>query len=419
MLKNIYYNITSGKEQLLNIIGILLSVYPLFFLLGSLLINLNTILITILFIFYLIKYKQLNLIKNHFFILLSLLWISFVINLYFSLNFDNSLSRTFGFLRFIFLVFAIKFFFEKSNDYIKNFVLYIWLFTFFIISLDLIFEYLFGYNTLGYKSYMPGRLAGFLNQELKIGNIYSSFFLLCAVTIFYRTNNIFYTYCFIIFAIFVSLIIGERSNFLRVISMSLFFLFFFGEKNLLRKLSTFFVILILTLSFITFNKEYKKRFYGQFIQLIIKYKNPIEVINNTVYGANFDRAIKIFQHNKTFGVGIKNFRIESNKPKYGNKNLIFNDQGAATHPHQIHLEILSETGLFGYIIFLVFLILSIYFSLKKFKESNNYFILASSAYFIFSLFPLIPSGSFFTTYGATMLWINYGLMSVDYKKNIT
>ena len=71
-----------------------------------------------------------------------------------------------------------------------------------------------------------------------------------------------------------------------------------------------------------------------------------KIINNTVYGANFDRAIKIYQSNKLFGVGIKNFRIESGNPKYKNSALKFNDQAATTHPHQIHLEILSETGLF-------------------------------------------------------------------------
>jgi len=414
MLTSSFYN-KSEKSYIINIIGLLISIYPLCFLLGSLLININTIVICILFLFSTIKNKNFDFIKNKFFILIFLLWISFIINLYFSSNFDNSLTRSIGFLRFLFLVLAIKFFFENSNKNIKNLVLYIWLISFFIISFDLIFEYIFGFNTLGFKSYMPGRLAGFLNEELKIGNIYCGFYLLCSVTIFYKSKNTTYTYFFIIFAIFISLIIGERSNFIKVILMSIFFIFFFGNKNLIKKFLVFFLISTITFSFIMFNEEYKKRFYGQFIKPIIKYKNPITFVNNTVYGANFDRAIKIFQSNKLFGVGIKNFRIESNKAKYHNKDLRFNKQGAATHPHQIHLELLSETGIFGYFVFLVFLILSIIFALKKFLESNNYFILSSTTYFIFALIPLIPSGSFFTTYVATMLWINYGFMSSELK----
>ena len=70
-------------------------------------------------------------------------------------------------------------------------------------------------------------------------------------------------------------------------------------------------------------------------------------------------AIKIYQSNKLFGVGI-NFRIESGNPKYKNSAIKFNDQAATTHPHQIHLEILSETGLFGYLFFIIFIVSTIF-----------------------------------------------------------
>ena len=39
-----------------------------------------------------------------------------------------------------------------------------------------------------------------------------------------------------------------------------------------------------------------------------------------------DRAIKIYQSNKLFGVGIKNFRTESSNPRYKNKALRFNKE---------------------------------------------------------------------------------------------
>ena len=65
--------------------------------------------------------------------------------------------------------------FEK-NKY-EKILFKIWFVIFIITTLDLIFEYIFGYNSLGFKSYMPGRLSGFLNQELKIGNYYYGFIL--------------------------------------------------------------------------------------------------------------------------------------------------------------------------------------------------------------------------------------------------
>ena len=138
-----------------------------------------------------------------------------------------------------------------------------------------------------------------------------------------------------------------------------------------------------------------------------------KIINNTVYGANFDRAIKMYQSNKLFGVGIKNFRIESGNPKYKNSALKFNDQAATTHPHQIHLEILSETGLFGYLFFIIFIVSTIFLALKNFQKEKNLYVLAGLLYFIFSLMPLIPSGSFFTTFGATLFWINYSFLTLE------
>ena len=204
---------------------------PLSFLLGSLIINLNTLIIILLFVFHSIKEKDFLFIKDKFFILITLLWLTFIVNLYFSSNFENSITRSFGFFRFIILVVAIKLFFDYANEKQKKILILAWLFVFCVVSIDLIYEYIFGVNTLGFKSYMPGRLASFLNEELKIGQLYCAFFLICAVTIFKNTKNVYYLYFFIIFSIFISLFIGERSNFIRVFMMSACFLFFFENKT--------------------------------------------------------------------------------------------------------------------------------------------------------------------------------------------
>jgi len=82
----------------------------------------------------------------------------------------------------------------------------------------------------------------------------------------------------------------------------------------------------------------------------------------------------------------------------------------STHPHQIHLEFLSETGLFGYSIFLIFIILSIFLSIKSNLKNKNVFQFSGILFVIFSLLPLIPTGSFFSTYSSGLFWINYSLM---------
>ena len=415
-------NIRFNDERLLVLSGVLMAIYPICFLVGSMLINLNTFIICVIFVVFSVKKKNFFIFKNKYFILLVLLWISFLINLIFSSNFENSLSRVLGFARFIFLVASIKIFFEISSSKLQKTVFKIWVITFITISFDLIFEYFTGFNMLGFSSPMPGRLSGFLNQELKIGHFYSAFFLICSASIlaFTKKNNL--LFLFILFAIVVSILIGERSNFIRVLFMSIFFIFLFDNKNFIKKIIALLITTLFITLFISSNDQYNKRFWGQFLKPVllgdvktdkieIKGKfNLKEIINYTVYGANYNRGYRVYLDNKLFGVGIKNYRNESNKKKYENKDLHFNSNAAQIHPHQVHLEFLAETGLFGYFSFFIFIIISLFWSYKNFFRSKNLIIFSSSLYIIFSLIPLLPSGSFFTTFGATLFWINYGLM---------
>jgi len=408
MLKKLRLNL--NDEILIILLGLIIAIYPLTFLLGNLIINLNTGFIAIIFIIYCIKNKSIKFYKSKYFILLILFWLSFIINLFFSSNFENSLLRVIGFLRFILLVLAIKLFFEICTDYLKNKVYLCWLIILLIISLDLIFEYFVGHNIIGLTSPMNGRLSGFLGDELKIGHLYLGFFTLCYVTFFNLTKNNLILTMFILFGIFVSLIIGERANFIRFIGISFIFFLFFENRNLITKI-TFLLFLILIILFtLNYNHEYKKRFYGQFINPLIETRSPMDLLKSTVYGANYDRGIRIFEKNKFFGVGINNFRIESGKDDYENKALIFNTNGSSTHPHQVHIEFLSETGIFGYLSFVLFILFSLFFGLKNFIKNKNPYSFMAFLYLVFSLTPILPSGSFFTTFGATIFWINYGLM---------
>ena len=381
--------------------------------------NLFLFVFTLLFIWGVYKkYYSLNILNKNIQILLLFIFLTFLINLFFSNNFNLTYLRVLKFILIIGSILAFRTLIINCEEDKIIKIYKTWSLIFLLVILDVIYELIFGVNILGFKSIIPGRVASFTGDELNIGHFFSAFCLIFISFQLYSINKNSLNLLIAVLLILISFLIGERSNFIKtliIISIFIFFIFEIKKKYKILSVSSLIIFLIVI---ININPNYKLRYFNQFTNVLSK-EGIHHYLDNSIYGAHFKVAEEIFKDNIFFGVGIKNFRIESNKPKYGNKNLIFNDQGAATHPHQIHLEILSETGLFGYIIFLVFLILSIYFSLKKFKESNNYFILASSAYFIFSLFPLIPSGSFFTTYGATMLWINYGLMSVDYKKNIT
>ena len=399
-----------NKESKLNIFGILLiSILPAVLLSRSAVLNILILIINFFFLFIIFREKKYDFFNNKYFYVLLIFWISLLINSIFSIDILNSLERAFGFVRFIILIFAINYFLTLKNSAYQKIIFITWSIIFTVTTLDLVFESIIGFNTLGYASYMPGRLAGFLNQELKIGHYYSAFMLIVVSTYYSLSNKHKSTYLIIFLFLVVSFLIGERANFLRTLIITIIFIFIFERKKLNKKIITITFLIITAGLIINFNDKYKTRFWDQFIGLLTK-ANYTNYVYNSQYGAHYDTAKQIFKNNIFFGVGLKNYRNESTKAIYENKKFLETDSRWATHPHQIHWEFLSETGIIGYSIFIIFFLFVIISTIKSLKLKFNSHQLSSMLFITASILPLIPTGSFFTTYGATLFWINFSVM---------
>ena len=396
---------------------LLIMFLPVTLLLGSAIINISVVLIDIFFLINFIKNKKINYFSGSIFYALLILWFSLIANSLFSTNFENSIIRALGFFRFIILIFAIKYYISIKNFKYKEIIFKIWFIVFCIVSIDLLFEIIFGFNTLGYQSHIFGRLSGFLNQELKIGNFYFGFILLALSFSYYKFKNISFTYILLLIFLVISFLIGERSNFIKVFLISIPFLFFINKKSLFKNMIFVSTILLLIVTIIFSNNSYKERFYGMLIKPIINDLNTSSILRNSIYGAHYDTAFKIFKKNISFGVGLKNFRHESKKNEYKNNEFLFTEWRHTTHPHQLHLELLSETGLFGYTIFIIFFIYFLTHSIKWQLQNKNAYQLSGILFLLASLLPLLPSGSFFTTYGATIFWINFSIIEAFNKQS--
>ena len=162
-------------------------------------------------------------------------------------------------------------------------------------------------------------------------------------------------------------------------------------------------------------KNIKRKDSGNFI--INTIDSTYIFIKNSQYGAHYNAAYKIFLEHPYFGVGIKNFRNESGKGKYKNDEYKWTGKRTTTHPHQIHFEFLSETGLFGYVTFFIFILTSLFLSIKNYFRYKNFYQLITILYILASLIPLLPSGSFFSTYSSILFWINYAVMVSYIRKN--
>ncbi len=406
-----------------NSLFFLFLIFPITFLLGNLAINSLTILIALTFIVIVIKNESINLLNDKVFYLMLFLLLSYLINLIFSQNFFLSYQRVIKFFFICFFVLSFKFLSNNiEKKYIDN-IYKFWAITLFIVAFDTIFELTMGFNILGNVSKMPGRIASFTGDELIIGNFFAALSLIALSFIFYKSNkNILYIFLVSLIFILISLLIGERSNFLKT-SIIIFLFIFFTFRFRLKYIAAFlFLTLASIILILNFNKDYKLRYYDQMTGLNKWQLNKLHQLNifnkeavflnfqNSQYGAHYNVAKEIFLDNPIFGIGIKNFRIESYKKKYDDLDHKFNHLRGATHPHQIHYELLAETGLVGYLSFILFMIISLIFFFKNFKNNKNIYEFSGMLFVIISLLPLIPSGSFFSTYSAGLFWFNYSIM---------
>ena len=403
-------NIIKFFLNIQNYIYFLFLIFPLSILLGSFAINLNIFIISLIDLLSLIRKKINHNYQDKIFFLLIFFLISLITNLIFSNNISLSYPRVIKFFFVIFFIFSFKYcLLNLSDDQIEK--LYkIWSIIFTFIVFDLLIEFLNGKNIIGLKSGMPGaRLASFTGKEMVIGNYFYGFVL---IFLSYFYNNFskkkYLNLVLAIFFILISFIIGERANFIKAFAIISLFIFFIYDFKLRYKIFSLITLTFILIAFVSSNENYKLRYFDQ-VHSLFKKDGISTYLKNSQYGAHYNVANEIFKDNPFFGIGIKNFRIESAKNKY-NIDHIFNDARAATHPHQLHYEFLSETGLFGYLSFLLFIFLSIYWSIKNYLINKNIYQFSSILFILISLLPLLPSGSFLSTYTSSIFWLNYAIM---------
>jgi O-antigen ligase len=226
----------------------------------------------------------------------------------------------------------------------------------------------------------------------------------------------------ILLIFFLGFVIGERANFIRLIGITFLFLFFLFLLK--KKIRIFFIIFLslflLIISLITYDRinnnekkldSYNDRYYIRYVKEFdrILDSSLLDYLKkDTRHGLHYYTAINIFKDFKFTGVGLKNFRIFSKDSRYDPE--FSNQNGYSTHPHQVYFEILSEMGLLGLIFFFITFFIILKESYQRSYNDKNLIGLSAASFVLVTFLPLIPSGSFFTSYSATLFWMNFGLM---------
>ena len=147
---------------------------------------------------------------------------------------------------------------------------------------------------------------------------------------------------------------------------------------------------------------------NEFFYAIIDFKN-------SGHGAHYLAAWTIFLENPIIGSGFRTFR-EVCSEDFVNLALVNKTIAphCTTHPHNIYLEALSDTGLVGFIglLFMIFI-----FSNKVIKEKlyqNEY--VGFVALFISIFWPLSSNGNIFNNWNSCLNLTLIGVLLINSKK---
>jgi O-antigen ligase len=130
---------------------------------------------------------------------------------------------------------------------------------------------------------------------------------------------------------------------------------------------------------------------------------------NNRYGIIFVRAIDVWREAPVTGVGLKNFRLTCETENFDHQGPI--DTWCFNHAHNPYLEILSETGAVGLILFLGLIAFIFKDIANGFRPSRPDFpiVAGASASLIMFLWPVMVSKSLFSNWNAMLLWLAIGL----------
>ncbi len=382
------------------------------------------VLFCLIIIFYYLKDQEIEFQNLYLIYFFSILYLYLIINTFLALDPYISIRRNLGFVRYILLFLSINYLFLKLES--KRNLFFVWIITIGILIFDSYFQKLFGFNTLGWKSGIGGsggqRIVSFFKDEPVVGSYLFSFFLLLSASILQFSeskNKKILFYIFFLIGLFLILLTGERSSFIKAILSSLLFfllIYKFSIKKIITITTLFIIVFITAVNFSTF---LKLRYYEQFKIMFFK-DNKLNLENNT-YFMVYNSGYLVFKENKIFGVGAKNYGeyASQRNSELRAKSPLDHSFIPTTHPHQIYLEFLSEHGIFGTLIILSLFIFIFFKMLKIIILSRNYIQIACFCYLISNFIPILPSGSFFSDFSSNLFWINFSVFfAISDKTNI-
>ena len=395
----------------INLFYFLIYLFPISFILGTGVLNINSFLIAIFAIYYVFNERNFIIKYKSFFKFFFIFFFLIILNCLFS--YDIYASSLFGIniLKFFFTSVGLLFFFEDKKENIEKFSFFLIFLSLFVCA-DTFFQYFFGKDIFGYEiNYSHGyRLSGPFNNEYVVGSFLSKIVFLSLI----KLNSIQKKYYLLFFLIFVDLTIlisNERAATIMMLICT--FLFFSFSKIYYPREKILIIVLIFSIIFsvFKFNNKIREHFINNTLNQfqISKFEDLRDnKFFDSQWGAHYLTAIEVFKDNPIFGTGLKTFRKVCGDPKYENIDSKSYRNRCSTHPHNFYLEFLSEGGIFLFSYFLIINLLICYnflklLFMKKYLGINHSLPIFLLYFILFN--PIQTTGAIFSSWNGAFYWL--------------
>ena len=420
------YNNITITHYLHRILNYIILFFPLSLILGNAAINISTTLVSLIVIYFFFFKEKIFYFKDkiliYVFFLFLYVFVNSIIN---SGNLENIL-KSLSNLRYLFLSVGVLLVLKKFSFKEKKIFVYSNLFLILFVCLDIIFQYLFYRDVFGF---FPGmcpkgvsaicyRFSGPFGDELVAGSYLSQIGLLFLLQFKFLFQNLKidtlnYKDLSFIFLFVVILISGERTA---ILIFSFCLIIYFLLRGKIINIILIFLSLFLTIFILSqVSESVKYRFLK--INIVndnrLDHLNIFDQIKKSPWGNHYIAAYELFNEKPLIGHGPKTFRYLCKKTKIEQQLIKENRfySSCSTHPHNYLFEFLSEYGIIGAALFIIFIFIIFFKVLKignKSFSEEKFLSLAIGALLLSVMIPLKPSGSFFSTFNASMLFYLFG-----------
>ena len=427
------------------------SLIPFSLILGAFIAEVLVFILSVFFIYFVYSKKINKNYLDNFTKFLFLFWFYLFIKSFLNQEPSYSIIRSFFYFRYIFFSVLISYLIINYSNFRKIF-LYFLTVTLTILVIHAYGQHLFNVDLfyLDFKNFsiiqnydlimniwkqpVDYRISGLFYSESILGSFLIKVLPLYIALLFYYEKKSFFYIFLALSALILIIISGERA----AIAVSLIFIILLFIATSFKFKYYLFILYFLAVSLIFFtNPNVKQRLYTNTVASIFEANvnkanndTSISISDNLIsritkkinffsqgHEGHMRAGLQIFNDNKLFGVGIKGFRYECGKDKYTLNNFY----ACTTHPHNTYVQLLAETGIFGFLFVLIFYIYLAFLALKfifykqyRNKKYNYYKVLVFSL--IANLFPFLPSGSFFNNWMSITYFLTLAFFMSEHKK---